>query len=115
MKKRIFILLSILVAFAAVSTLFVGQARIASAHESQEQEIEAQNNDPFESRERGFEIDSVIVTLSRETTRRFNAYSPSSFSEIGCVYVENLTQFTTEHVDRALAQNAIVRGTEVLT
>lgn len=112
MKKKIFGLLTVMLIAAVFSALAVGQASFASAHaedghyeNSEHGRYDWDNyEDPWTFGEdilenrKEFETDSVIVTLTRETTRRFNAYTPSSFSEIGCISVEDLTQYTAEYV-----------------
>lgn len=42
---------------------------------------------------------SVIITLTKEATQKYKAYSEYDFKEIGCANVESLTQSTDSHVN----------------
>jgi len=85
MKRKSYLasILSVLLTFF-VSFSLIAQIHVVSAYE------------PGEAQK--FETDSVIVTLTKEATLRFLTYTPDSFPEIGCVLVEDLTQFTVEWV-----------------
>ncbi len=49
--------------------------------------------------------DSVIVTLTKEETKKFKTYTANDFSEINCISVEELTQSTVDVVQSTVNNN----------
>ena len=94
MKKNNFIL-AVTMMFVVVATIIIGQTQVVFAHSENtrviefkaEETIEKIERETIQARERGFEIDSVIVTMTRETTQKFINYSREF-----CRYIATLSK-----------------------
>lgn len=79
-----FIMVVALLLTVAFTTSFFGNTQSVFAQSSALEQVERAT----------FETDSVIVTLTKEATNRFLEYSAESFSQIGCIDIEDLTEST---------------------
>mgnify|MGYP000159876739 CR=1 FL=1 len=47
-------------------------------------------------------LDSVIVTLTKEESQKFLNYTIHDFTEVGCLNIEDLTEFTLDDVKNSI-------------
>jgi len=122
MKKNNFIL-AVTMMFVVVATIIIGQTQVVFAHSENtrviefkaEETIEKIERETIQARERGFEIDSVIVTMTRETTQKFINYTAENFADIRCIAVEDLTQETVDYVKNTFSGRLNARSMMVDT
>ena len=100
----------------------IGQEQVVLVHVEDSHIIDSQGvetigsleREAVEARKRGFDINSVIVTMTREATRKFIDYTPENFSDICCISVEDLTQDTVDYVRNVIRGKSNARSMMVI-
>ncbi len=98
MKKKICSLLLVPMLFIFVATMFttiLAKQGISAFADSTKSYLDSILNE--KNIEDHIEKDSVIVTLTESETKKLKTYSAKDFEEVGCIAIENLTQFSDDY------------------
>lgn len=59
-----------------------------------------------------FQADSIVVALNNSKSRELNEYTPTDFSDVSAVHVDNLSIYTTEKLKQISKHDC--QGNEIL-
>jgi len=112
-KRNKFLIVLALIAAVVISTIFVGQASPMFAHASTGENQAIEKVYTNLTLEQDFSDETILVVLNKTATFSFKTYTAEDFSEIGNVYVEEITAGSSQIVRQQRETNVSRQGHSV--